>query len=73
MKIRELRTSVRNFRAGIPGLVSLMVFDREKNLLLYGESDDLMSSLGGISSCYASWPTDWKRPTPPGKPAWESQ
>jgi len=53
MKIGELRASVRNFRAGIPGLVSLLVFDRERNLLLYGESDDLVFPLGRISSCYA--------------------
>jgi len=53
MNLRELRTKVKNLKADIPGIISLLVFDRERNLLLYGESDDLTLPLGGISDCYA--------------------
>ncbi|MEO0180673.1 MAG: hypothetical protein ABIM74_01620 [candidate division WOR-3 bacterium] len=53
MRIREFKTAVENFRVGVPGLVGLFIFDRHRSLLLYGGSDDIASSLGEISFCYA--------------------
>lgn len=53
MKIGAIRTGVKNLRAGIPGLVSILLFDRRRNHLLYGESDDITSPIREISSCYA--------------------
>jgi hypothetical protein len=53
MKFSELRRKVNGLRAEMPGLISLLVFDRERNLLLYGESDDIVSPLREISACYA--------------------
>lgn len=52
MKIGAVRTSFKNLRARIPGLISILLFDRRKNLLVYGESDDITSPLMEISSCY---------------------
>ncbi len=52
MRVEIIRRKVKDFRAGIPGMVSILVFDRGKNLLLYGESDDIVSPLGDISFCY---------------------
>lgn len=53
MEITTLRRSIKKLRRDIPGLVSFLILDRDKNLLLYGESDDITSPLGEIASCYS--------------------
>lgn len=53
METKTVVKSIKKFRRDIPGLVSLLILDRDKNLLLCGESDDITSPLGEIASCYS--------------------